>query len=464
MKRVLLLNPPGRQPYIRDNYCSYSSKANYFWEPIDLLVQSAWLKDRFELSVLDAVALGLGPGEVTDRARAGGCDAVVSLTGSVSLKEDEPLFRRLKEATGAMIAVSGDLCLTDPEKALERLPAVDAALKDYTVPDLAEFLEAGPPDDGRAFEALAYRAGGEVVAPRAEPDRDAEMDYPVPRHDLFPIDRYRISTSVHKRFVTCIASLGCNFNCPFCICSVMTPRLRAMDSLLAELRAVRRMGIREVYFYDPNFTVSRRRCVEMLEAIIAEDLGLVFSCNSHITVSEEVLDLLARAGCHTAMFGIESADEKLLKRYSKGITRERTIRTLDRCKARGIRTFGYFLIGMPDETEASIRETIRFSTDLNLNYASFNLPSPIEGTELYREAKEKGLLRTEERNLDRSTEVSIRLPGVADERLLKLKRLAYRRFYLRPLFLLRTLRVLYPRRKWSYFVKDVLTFLRRNFL
>jgi radical SAM superfamily enzyme YgiQ (UPF0313 family) len=290
------------------------------------------------------------------------------------------------------------------------------------------------------------------------------MDYPVPRHDLFPLARYRISTSVDKRFVTCIASLGCSFHCPFCICSIMDPRLRTIDSLLAELREARRMGVREVYFYDPNFTGNKARCLAMLRAIVEEKLGLVFSCNSHITVSEEVLDALVRAGCHTVMFGIENASEEILRRYSKGITTERIRTTLDRCARRGLRTLGYFLIGLPGETEATVRATIEFARSLPLSYASFNLPSPVEGTALHRDAEAMGALRATGHNLDRSREVSVSLSGIPDETLLKLKRTAYRRFYLRPWFLVRTIARLYPRRKWGYFLQDVAAVQRRNIL
>ena len=462
MKRVLLLNPPGRRAYIRDNYCSYSAKANYFWEPIDLLVQSAWLRYRFDLAVLDAIAERRTPDEVVRAVRDGRFDAVVSLTGSVSLDEDRALFARLKDAGVAVLAASGDLALTGPEKLLERMPALDVAIQDYTTHELADLLDAG--GDGRTFGALAWRDGARIVPTDPGRPLPREMDYPVPRHDLFPIPRYRISTSVDKRFVTCIASLGCNFNCPFCICSVMNLRLRAIGSLLPELRQVRAMGIREIYFYDPNFTVNKTRCLEMLRAIEDEKLGLVFSCNSHITVSEEVLDALARAGCHTIMFGIENASEEILRRYSKGITRERIRTTLDRCAKRGIRTFGYFLIGLPGETEATIRETIAFARALPLSFASFNLPSPVEGTQLYRDAEAMGALRSSDQNLDRSTEVSVSFSDIPDARLLELKRLAYRRFYLRPLFLARTLLRIYPWRKWGYFLQDVWTFFRRNFV
>ena len=457
--KVLLLNPPGERPYIRDNYCSYSSKANYYWEPIDLLVQSGRLGGH-SLEVLDAIAFRLSQESVLSKVRDGGYDAVLSLIGSVSYAEDSELFRKMREVSKARIAVSGDICLQSSEKLLNECPEIDAAVLDYTTPDLARFLAEG--GQGRPFQGLAYREGGHIV-PAQPGDREETMSYPVPRHELFPLRRYRISTSISKKFVTCIASQGCNFNCPFCICSVMKLKLRGIDNLLEELHRVKALGVSDIYFYDPNFTVRRTRCLEMLQAVIDVRLGISFSCNSHITVDQDVIAKLKEAGCHTIMFGIENADDSILKQYSKGITRNRIRETLASCRGLGLRTFGYFLIGLPGETEQTIRETIDFATELPLNFASFNLPSPVEGTGLYAEAKKAGVLKEAGRTLDRSNEVSITLPGMSEQRLLDLKRSAYRRFYLRPRFLLSSFRDLYPLSKWNYLIADLWAFARRNF-
>ncbi len=462
MPRVLLLNPPGRISYIRDNYCSYSSKANYFWEPIDLLVQSAMLQERCELTMLDAVAESLTAEQTLARVRGQRFDAILSLVGSISLAEDAELFAQLKKETGAVVAASGDLTLAEPEKTIERIPALDVALLDYTTPDFADWLGRNGDRDATPYGSLARRIGGRIVPPDPALAPGREFAYPPPPHTLFPIDRYRISTSLDKRFVTCIASLGCNMRCPFCICSLIRLRLRSIDSLLAELRQVRGMGIREIYFYDPHFTADRKQCGERLQAMIAAKLGTVFSCNAHIKVDEDTLDQLKAAGCHTLMFGIENATDEVLQRYNKGITREKIRTTLERCVKRGIRTFGYFLLGLPGESEQTIVDTIRFASELPLNYASFNLPSPVVGTQLYRDADAAGELRHDKPYYDRSTEAALTLPGLSEERLLELKRLAYRRFYLRPWKALKNFRALYPRNKWGYFLKDVWIFLKRN--
>jgi len=457
--RVALVNPPADKPFIRDNYCSYSPKADYLWSPIDLLVQSGWLKDKAELLVADSIVHRMKPQQVLDVLGTFRPDVVVSLVGSASSDQDEPFLSEVKRRTGADIFITGDLVITSLEDTLERWSFVDAGLLDYTEPDVLRYIEGEPP---QSLRVLAFRNG----EPRTRKGLAGTFAYPIPAHELFPLKKYRISTSLGRRFTTVIASVGCNYYCPFCICSLIPLRLREIDNLIAELAYIRRrLGIKEIYFYDPHFTVAPKRLHTLLRRIIDDGLDITFFCNAHMSIGDDSIELLRRAGCHTVMFGIESADPKILERYTKGITHERTREVLRLCRRLGMRTFGYFLLGLPHETESSIRETIEFARSLPLDFASFNLPSPVPKTGLYEEvANEDSLMSPNTLHAsDRSSEVSIRLPTLSPDELLRLKKLAYRRFYLRPLFLMRNALRLFPLRKWNYFIKDALLFLKRSF-
>src|SRR5262245_65093697 len=87
-KRVLLLNPPGRDLYIRDYFCSKTTKSNYLFHPIDLLALSGTLASRHETRVIDAIAERLSPPRAHARIDALAPEAIVSLVGSVSWPED----------------------------------------------------------------------------------------------------------------------------------------------------------------------------------------------------------------------------------------------------------------------------------------------------------------------------------------------------------------------------------------
>jgi len=457
--RVALVNPPAARPFIRDNYCSYSPKANYFWSPIDLLVQSGWLKDKANLLVLDSIAQKLKSEDALRILEDFKPDLIVSLVGSASSDGDVSFLRAAKKNTGAKIIISGDLVVTSLEKTLSSWDFVDAALIDYAEPDVCRYLEGESPSN---LKALAFRNG--TLQTRG--GLSGTFIYPVPAHEKFPLKKYRISTSIERRFATVVASVGCNFFCPFCICSLIPLRLREIDNLIDELGYVRKnLKMREIYFYDPHFTVAPKRLHELLNRIISERLDIVFSCNAHLSISEESVELLRRAGCHTLMFGIESANPEILERYTKGISPKRVKIILELCQRLGMRTFGYFLLGLPNETERSIRATIEFAKSLPLNFASFNLPSPVPKTGLYEEALCQDLMIGSNalHAADRSSEVSIKLPDLTENELLRLKKFAYRSFYLRPTFLIKDAIKLFPLKKLDYLIKDALVFLKRSF-
>lgn len=97
MKKVLLLNPPGKELYIRDYYCSKVSKVHYIYHPVDLLILSGILSKKYKLSVLDAMALKLSQEETLRKISTIDFDVLIFLTGSVSFKEDFPLIKKIKE-------------------------------------------------------------------------------------------------------------------------------------------------------------------------------------------------------------------------------------------------------------------------------------------------------------------------------------------------------------------------------
>ena len=123
MTSVLLLNPPGKQLYIRDYFCSKVSQADYIHHPIDLVVLSGTLDLHVELAVIDAIAGAMSPDATLDAINARRPDAVIMLMGSVSLEEDTAFLARMRAVLpGAKIICSGDIFSEDGERYLRTIP------------------------------------------------------------------------------------------------------------------------------------------------------------------------------------------------------------------------------------------------------------------------------------------------------------------------------------------------------
>jgi hypothetical protein len=129
--RVLLLNPPGREVYIRDYFCSKTTKSSYLFHPVDLLALSGTLAEHHEVSVLDAIAERLSPAEARARVDALDPEAVVSLVGSVSWEEDRAFLAGL-HAAGRRVLAIGDVLHEDAEARLAEEPWLEVALDDFT--------------------------------------------------------------------------------------------------------------------------------------------------------------------------------------------------------------------------------------------------------------------------------------------------------------------------------------------
>ena len=92
MKRVLLLNPPGHEKYFRDNYCSPISKAGYYWQPTDLLVQSGHLAPFYDLDIVDAIVENLSVDYILDLVKKSEYYAILALSGTASWDQDLQLL------------------------------------------------------------------------------------------------------------------------------------------------------------------------------------------------------------------------------------------------------------------------------------------------------------------------------------------------------------------------------------
>jgi radical SAM superfamily enzyme YgiQ (UPF0313 family) len=424
--RVLLLNPPFERPCIRDNYCSYTSKAGDLWTPVDLLVQSGLLAARHEVRALDAVADECSVEDCVRLVEEFRPEAILALTGSLSWSGDLKLLKRLAELPpNPRIVLTGDFLLAEGQPVLAAEKAISGILLDYTVDSLARWLadEPGP------YAALALQ-GAAVSPPGPGP-----YTHPIPRHDLFPWHRYRLSVATARPFATMVTSIGCNFHCPFCIDSSIPIRYRDLASVGEELAWLEGRGVREIYFYDPNFTARPARVREFARMVADRGLRPSFVCNAQVAcMGGNLAQDLAAAGCHTVMFGLESGNDDALQRNRKGFDTRKAREAVAQCKAAGLKVLAYFLLGLPGETGDSARRTIDFATSLPLDYVSFNVFAPTPGTGLGTAFL--GTPESADGGRDRSAPARESRCELPPDELMRLRRHAYLRFYGRPAYLL----------------------------
>src|SRR5512141_2115878 len=160
--------------------------------------------------------------------------------------------------------------------------------------------------------------------------------------------------------------------------------------------------------YADLFTLSRQQVVELCRLIIDQKLDIKSTCNRRVDyVDEEMLALMGRAGCWMISWGIESGNEAILHHARKGADPKKAQRALAWSRKAGIKNWGYFIIGLPGETEETIRESIAFSKQLPLDIALFHIAAPYPGTPFFFEVVKNGWFRKgtqwEQVDMDKST-------------------------------------------------------------
>lgn len=462
--RVLLLNPPGDRLYIRDQYCSLSSKANYCWGPIDLIVLSGVLSPHADLRVIDATVLGMSRRECAMQVLSSEFDVLIFLTGHCSVADDLSFIKCIRREHEALVLTSGDIALGGDEGFLDRYPFVDGVIRDFTSSGIVDYVK-----QGRAATSpipdLRYRtANGQIVEP-PPCRRQKTFTIPVPRHELFPLEKYRLPYSRHAGFASIVTSYGCPFPCSFCIAGTLPFKYRPVDNVIEELRYVRSLGVREVFVKDSMFEANRANAMALCQAMVDERMDLSWSCSCRAdTIDEELLGLMRRAGCYFVAMGVESGSARVLKRTGKGITLGQAVAAFKQCKQMGFGTAAFFLVGLPGETRRTVHETVQFARELDPDYISFAMVAPDYGTELWRE-----VVRTEHqcrlaRASDRSRIAFPSCDAMTPQEIEGCHRYAVRAFYLRPSTVLKYLRKARSVRQLGHLMRDAFALVRNYFV
>ncbi|MBI5049226.1 MAG: radical SAM protein [Deltaproteobacteria bacterium] len=435
-KKVLLLNLPGKMPYIRDYYCSKVSKGSYIYPPTDLVVLSGIIAEKYDIAVLDAMVHGISESSCMAEIEAIKPDAVIALAGAVSWEEDSHILEEIKKKTNVPIIVTGDLFLEDSAGILKNYPFLDAILLDFTNTDAIAYLE----DKEDEIKNMVYRKDGGIKI-KALP-RTAENEYaiPIPRHELFQ-GNYNYPFVRHRPFATVLTDYGCPYKCSFCVIATLGFKCRSVENVIAELCYLKKLGYKEIYFNDQTFGIKRTRAQELCESMIKEELNFGWVCWSRVDViDEKLLKIMKKAGCHTILFGVETANEDTLKNMGKGYTLRGVEETFRLCKKYGVRILATYILGLPGEDREDVLKTIEFAVRLDSDFVSFNTLIPRAGTPIRQHAVNSGWIAEGDIRMDQSgTYTVMGNEALTSDEILALKKNAVRRFYGRPSYIAKRL-------------------------
>lgn len=447
---VLLVNPPTPDGaiWIRSQHrVGRRSRENMIWPQVSLAQLAALLVPEYTVEIIDANALRMGWAEFEKLLDEKRPKYYLTQVTAPTLRNDMyGVF--LAKSLGAKTMAFGTHVTPMTLETMRPFPALDFVLRgepEMTLRELIDTFEGKTPSNPKVAKMLAEtskpqsrRVGGQDVLdafPVADPTdpcahilglawRNGEEivinpdrpfipnldDLPIPLHERLPLDKQRMPM-IKGPFTFIVTSRGCPAGCKYCIKHVSyqnSVRVRSAENIVEELEYLGRLGITNIHMYADLFTVNRDHVVSLCKLIIERGLKIRWTCNSRVDyVDEEMLTLMGQAGCWLISWGIESANEMILKRARKGYKKEQAFKALKWAKAAGIKNWGYFIIGLPGETEESIQETMAYSKELPLDIALFHIAAPYPGTPFFYEVVENNWFRPgtkwEEVDMDQST-------------------------------------------------------------
>ena len=468
MVDILLVNPPtpDGELWIRTQHrVGRRTRENMVWPQVSLAQMAAMLDPVYTFKIIDANAERMGwPAfeQLLDKYKP---KYYLTQCTAPTLQNDMyGCF--LAKARGAKTIAFGTHVTPMPRETLISFPALDFILvgePDLSIRDLLDhfenkfdqrnaliqkmFAEHDPvyrPSltiDGRValagIKGLAWRRGDEPVVNATRPFIKDLDDLPIPLHHLLPLQKYRMPM-INGPFTFMVTSRGCTAGCIYCIKHVSyqyAVRLRSPAKVVEEMWVLKKLGINHIHMYADLFTVSREQVMEMCRLMIEQNLNITFTSNSRVDyVDEEMLQLMGKAGCTLISWGIESGSEQVLKHARKGAYPDKARQALVWAKAAGIMNWGYFIIGLPTETEETILQTIKFAKSLPLDIALFHVAAPYPGTPFFFEVVKNGWFRSgtrwEQVDMDKGTVLDY--PGLPAERLLYWQKRAWREWAFRP--------------------------------
>ena len=434
--KTLFLNPPSFENFDGGASSRWPAtrEIESYWYPVWLAYPAGMLEGS---RLLDANPHHVSWTEVTEILKD--YEFLVLFTSTIGWSGDQRAVEAIKAVhPNLKIAFVGPPVTTDTDKALNECAAIDFVCRrefDYSV---VEYANGKPLEE---ILGVSYRKDGKNVH---NPDRPQieKLDKPdmpwvtdIYKRDL-DVTKYNVPFLLHP-YVALYSTRGCPAQCTFCLwpqtLSGHAWRKRSTDDVAAEMAHAKQLfpDVKEFFFDDDTFNINGPRTIELCEKL--KPLGLTWSCTSRVTTSYETLKAMKEAGCRLLIVGFESGDPQILKNIKKGATVERAREFTRDCHKLGLVIHGDFILGLPGETEASIRNTINFAKTLDCETIQVSIAHAFPGTEFYEFAKVNGFITNENMSDSGGHQMAhIEYPGLPVEYVLEMVHRFYDEYYFRP--------------------------------
>ncbi len=264
---------------------------------------------------------------------------------------------------------------------------------------------------------------------------------PFPARDLICNECYTLPFAPRNPVTSMLISRGCpHSKCRFCngnTYALGAYRCRSADNILAEIdEVVNRFKIPGINFRDQCFSGNQDLVENICREIINRSWDITWRASTRVDcVDKDLLELMARAGCHQISFGFETDDQEVLDAIGKGITVTQARKAASWAKKAGMEISGGLMLSLPGEKPDAHLRLLKYAKQLKIDYPQFQLTCVMPGAQLHDETQPV----TKSRYAD---DCPFILNPNTDSEKLMLRKLStlYLRFYFRPGYIINRLK------------------------
>lgn len=224
---------------------------------------------------------------------------------------------------------------------------------------------------------------------------------PLPAERLGAVDRsvLEVDTALSSEDMGLVmTSRGCPYACGYCFSETMwgrSVRRRSAGDVVGEMQVVAdHWGTNQFTFKDDCFTLDREWVVGFCEKLLGLQTAWRWDCCTRIDlIDEELLKVMARSGCNSIKVGLECGSPRMLRLIGRGYDVGMMVDAGRMLRSSGIYWTGYFMIGLPGETEADIDATVSLLERVRPDFASLSTYEPLPGTRLFELSRRTGKVR-----------------------------------------------------------------------
>lgn len=439
--RVTLISPSISESY------GLKRKLVPSYVPLGLAYLAAMLeKQDVQVNILDMGAEGISTENLVDYLPSD-----TNIVGITCATPTSYLAHRIagivkKELPDSWVILGGPHPSCLPLETVED-PNVDVVVigeGEYTILEIVHAFDVK--EELKKIKGIVTKINGKLVQTPRRPLIQNLDELPFPAYHLLPLKKYQYPFNVKRKpLVNIISSRGCPFGCVYCSKAVFgrTFRPRNYVKVVDEIEyLVNKFGVKEIHFSDDVFTLDKKRAKMICDEILRRKIDITWAIPNGIrvdSIDKTLLKKMKKSGCYSVGLGIESGNQEILNRIKKGVTLREVRRAVRLLNEVGIEIWGYFMFGLPGDTEETMRDTIEFAKSLDLTLAKFHVAVPFPGTEFWSFLVENRYLKsTNFQSYAIHLDPVYEYPHLSSETILKYYRTAYKEFYLRPQYLLRS--------------------------